>query len=118
MIEEAEPCPKIVIGGTVFYVDLKHREFRQADNIHNTIPFSKMLAVKDGNVIMYDPVTKNAFIGTIIELMRRDDVFKIKLPSSRKMDPVGYERLFPLDTISKVNSRANINDRNKGRRRR
>jgi hypothetical protein len=60
-----------------------------------------MLAVKDGNVMLYDPVTKNAFTGTIIELMRRDDVFKIKLPNSRKMDPVGYARLFPLDTISK-----------------
>ena len=117
MIEETEPCPKIVIGGTVFYVDLKHREFKQADNIHNTIPFSKMLAVPGGNVMLFDPVTRNAFDGTIIELMRRDDVVKIKLPSSQKMDPVGYERLFPLDTISKVNSRMNINDRSKGRSR-
>ena len=117
MIEETEPCPKMVINGTNFYVDLKHREFIQADNIYNTIPFSKMLAVKDGNVMLYDPVTKNAFAGTIIELMRRDDVVKIKLPSTQKMDPVGYERLFPLDDISKRLNKENSNERSKGRRR-
>ena len=117
MIEETEPCPKILIWKMIFYVDLKHREFRQADNIYNTIPFSKMLAVSGGNVMMYDPVTKNAFDGTIIELMRRDDVVKIKLPISQKMDPVGYQRLFPLDDISKELNKENSNERSKGRRR-
>lgn len=84
--------PKVDIGGTEFFIDLRLEEFRQVNNPFNTIQFGELLENEQGYVLCYDPVKKTAFHGDRQELEERKTEIKlIQLPRLQVMDPVGFE---------------------------
>lgn len=85
--------PKINIGGTEFFIDLRLDEFRQVANPFNRIHFDMMFESVDGYLIQFDPITKNAFEGSEAEFGHRQDLITVELPSLEKMDPVGFRNL-------------------------
>jgi hypothetical protein len=85
--------PKIDIGGTQFFIDLRLDEFRQVANPFNRIHFDMMFESVDGFLIQFDPKTKNAFEGSEAEFGHRQDLITVELPSLEKMDPVGFRNM-------------------------
>jgi hypothetical protein len=77
---------------TEFIVDLQQHEFRQQDNPGNRISFNDVLPLKEAKLgLFYDPVTKNAFRGTLGEKQVRSDVTYIELPGFAVLDPEGVK---------------------------
>lgn len=85
--------PKIDIGGTDFYLDLRLNEFRQVENFMNRISLDEIYETATGYGILYDPLTKNFFKGDGEEYHHRKDLMNVQLPSLEQMDPVGFKSL-------------------------
>lgn len=84
--------PKVNIGGTEFYIDLRLEEFRQVMNPYNRIEFVELMENEEGYFLCFDPVKKTAFHGTKEELdQRRPELMLLQLPPFKEMDPAGYE---------------------------
>jgi hypothetical protein len=76
---------------TVFYLDMRLQEFRQVDNLFNTIEFVEFQENEKGLSIQFDMNKRTAFHGTQEEKRERKDLVKmIQLPPLWKMDPVGW----------------------------
>lgn len=69
-----------------FSVHLREGEFRQVDNNANRISFQHLKDNGNHTVIIYDPVTSNAFRGTWREFMERKDIIMVRLPSLLNLD--------------------------------
>jgi hypothetical protein len=85
--------PKIDIGGTDFYLDLRLNEFRQVENFMNRISLDEIYETATGYGILYDPLSKNFFKGDGEEYHQRKDLMNVQLPSLEQMDPVGFKSL-------------------------
>ena len=85
--------PKVEIGGTEFFIDLRLEEFRQVSNPFNTIPFMELMENEEGYTLCYDPIGRTAFRGDIKEFEERKSELKLlQLPKLQDMDPVGFEQ--------------------------
>jgi hypothetical protein len=85
--------PKIDVGGTMFYIDLRLDEFRQVDNPFNRIHLDELYETINGYALCFDPQTKNVFNGSEGEFGNRKDLVKVDLPPLEQMDPVGFNQL-------------------------
>jgi hypothetical protein len=86
--------PKVNIGGTEFFIDLRLDEFRQVSNPYNRIEFVELMENEEGYVLCFDTVTKSAFHGTREEFdQRKSELMVLQLPKFKDMDPVGFELL-------------------------
>ncbi|MDB5232011.1 MAG: hypothetical protein JWN76_2816 [Chitinophagaceae bacterium] len=85
--------PKIEIGGTDFYLDIRLNEFRQVNNFMNRFAIDDLYETEKGYLLCFDPKTKNLFTGTKEEFDKRKDLLELQLPSLEKMDPVGFKQM-------------------------
>ena len=94
---ELRELPFHEIDGTPFYVDLEREEFRQVDNDANRISFKRLGCHRHGYVLLFDSLTKNAWIGP--KGKEPPHVKAIFIPFKSKLDPVGLARQqgFPDD---------------------
>jgi hypothetical protein len=92
---QARELPKIDIGGTLFYLDLRLNEFRECDNFINRINLDDLNEIEGGYQVWFDPKTKNYFEGSQDEFEKRKevDLLWVKLPTLQVMDPMGFEWL-------------------------
>ncbi len=81
--------PVIRIHDTEFLVDIKNMEFIQFDNHENKISFRDVRDLGTHTEVSYDPVTKNAFKGTLQERLERKDIVEAKLPAAIDLDTQG-----------------------------
>ncbi len=91
----ARELPKIDIGGTMFYLDVRLNEFRQCENFMNRINLDDLWDTGEGFLLAFDSVSKSLFMGDGEEYHARKgkDVHEIKLPELDKMDPDGMKWL-------------------------
>lgn len=68
-----------------FYLDRDNREFRQVDDEKNRISFADVNEQGEHDLI-YDLRTKNAFQGTLEQMLDRQDLVLIKLPKVIRAD--------------------------------
>jgi len=89
---QARELPKIDIGGTMFYLDLRLNEFRECENFMNRMNLNKLNETEGGYEVCFDPKTKNYFEGSKEEFERRkdDDLVCVNLPTLQDMDPLGF----------------------------
>lgn len=88
----ARELPKISIGGTEFYLDLRLWEFRDVDDFMNRINIDDLFDTETGFVLCFDPITKNLFQGTEEEYQQLKDSLKIiELPSLGELDAIGWK---------------------------
>lgn len=89
---QARELPKIEIGGTLFYLDLRLNEFRECENFMNRMSLDSLHEIEGGYMVCFDPNTKNYFEGNREEFDHRKDVdlLWVKLPSLQEMDPPGF----------------------------
>jgi hypothetical protein len=88
----ARELPKIDIGGTEFYLDLRLWEFRDVDDFMNRINIDDLFDTETGFVLCFDPSTKNLFQGTEEEYQQLKDSLKIiELPSLGELDAIGWK---------------------------
>ncbi len=68
-IHREPPLTKIRISNTDFLVDGVRREFRDANNPHNTIPFGKLQynEGQGGYELLFDKLTRNKYEGYMPE---------------------------------------------------
>ena len=92
---QARELPKIDIGGTLFYLDLRLNEFRECDNFMNRMHLDDLNEIEGGYQVCFDPRTKNYFEGEPDEFEKRMevDLLWVKLPTLQVMDPLGFEWL-------------------------
>ena len=92
---QARELPKIDIGGTMFYLDLRLNEFRECENFANRLNLDDLNEIEGGYQVCFDPNTKNFFEGSTEEFDQRKDVdlVWVKLPSLQEMDPMGFKWL-------------------------
>jgi hypothetical protein len=92
---QARELPKIDIGNTKFYLDLRLNEFREMEDFSNRISLNKLEEFDDGYLIIFDTVSKNIFNGSEAELYKRkdEDLLWVTLPSIEQMDPLGFKWL-------------------------
>lgn len=93
---QARELPKIDIGGTLFYLDIRLHEFRQVDDFMNRISLDdELMKTENGYVVAFDTVTRSAFRGNADEFLTRigKDVKEVHLPSLESMDPSGMQWL-------------------------
>lgn len=88
----ARELPRIDIGGTQFYLDLRLNEFRECENFMNRLNLSDLNEIEGGYLLCFDPNTKNYFDGNKEEFDQRKDVdlLWVKLPTLQEMDPLGF----------------------------
>jgi hypothetical protein len=89
---KAGPLPMVNLYGTDFFLDLRMKELRQVDNHANTIPFKALQPEEFHFTLLYDATSKNAFNGSIVQAIVRDDVKALLLPPLDKMIRDGIER--------------------------
>ncbi|MES2329985.1 MAG: hypothetical protein V4539_10305 [Bacteroidota bacterium] len=88
----ARELPKIDIGGTQFYLDLRLWEMRDVDDFMNKICIDDLFETENGFKLCFDPKTKNLFQGTEEEYHALKDSLKIiELPSLGEMDAIGWK---------------------------
>lgn len=92
---QARELPKIDIGGTKFYLDLRLNEFRECDNFMNRLRLDDLIETEEGYGVCFDPKTKNLFDGTPEEFEKRKEtgLIWVQLPRLQEMDPLGFEWL-------------------------
>lgn len=84
--------PKVDLGGTEFFVDLRLNEFRQVSNPYNSISFDEMMENEEGYVLCFDPKKKMAFHGDREELeLRKGELKLLQIPPLKDLDPYGFE---------------------------
>ena len=87
----ARELPKIDIGGTIFYLDLRLNEFREVENFANRINLDDLYEIGDGHYKLgFDQKTKNLFAGTREEFHTCKHAVEVTLPSQQEMDPLGF----------------------------
>ncbi len=69
-----------------FMVDIRNLEFIQVDNHENRISFRDVRDLGFHTEVTYDPLTKNAFKGTLAERLSRNDLIEVKLPAAIDFD--------------------------------
>ncbi len=79
--------PKVNIFDTPFIIDTERKEFRQADDPGNRIPFKDTHDNGDHIAILYDRRSKNVFKGNLAEVNLFDDVHLVTLPPLIAIDP-------------------------------
>lgn len=88
----ARELPKIDIGGTQFFLDLRLWEMRDVDDFMNKFSIDDLFETGTGFKLCFDPKTRNLFDGSAEEYENRKEELKIiDLPSLEEMDPVGWE---------------------------
>lgn len=89
---KARELPKIDIGGTKFYLDLRLNEFRECDNFMNRLRLDDLIETEEGYGVCFDPKTRNIFEGSIEEFETRKEagLIWVQLPSLQEMDPLGF----------------------------
>gem|GEM_PF-2088445 len=92
--------PKIDIGGTLFYLDLRLNEFRECENFMNRLNLDDLNEIEGGYLVCFDPKTKNYFDGGQVEFEKRKEVglVWVTLPTLQEMDPMGFKLL--MDEIN------------------
>ena len=92
---QARELPKIEIGGTNFYLDLRLNELRECDNFMNRMNLNDLNEIEGGYLVCFDPNTKNYFEGSQEEFTQRKDtdLVWVQLPSLQEMDPLGFRWL-------------------------
>lgn len=87
--------PKINIGGTLFYLDLRLNEFRECENFMNRLNLDDLNEIEGGYLVCFDPKTKNYFEGGQEEFEKRKDVdlVWVTLLTLQEMDPLGFKWL-------------------------
>ncbi len=87
----ARELPKIDIGGTMFYLDLRLNEFREIENFANRINLDDLYETATGEYkLWFDKGTKNLFLGTPEEFAIHKKAVAVTLPSQQQMDPLGF----------------------------
>lgn len=88
----ARKLPEISIAGTSFYLDLRLWECRDVNDFSNKFSLDDLYDLPNGGFICcFDPTTNHLFKGTQEEYDLRKHALKIvRLPSIKKMDPVGW----------------------------
>ncbi len=87
----ARELPKIDIGGTMFFLDLRMNEFREVENFANRIDLDELYETGAGELkLAFNKDTKNLFEGDREELAAHKNVVVVTLPSQQKMDPLGF----------------------------
>lgn len=91
----ARELPKIDIGGTMFYLDLRLNEFREVDNFMNRLDLNKLFETEGGYEFFYDRKTKNYFEGNeeAFKNLKDTDLIHVRLPTLQEMDPPGFRWL-------------------------
>ena len=91
----ARKLPEINIAGTLFYLDLRLWECRDVNDFSNKFSLDDLYDLPGGGFICcFDPNTKNLFHGTQDEYdSRKHELKVVRLPSIKKMDPVGWRVL-------------------------
>ena len=83
--------PKINIGGTLFYLDLRLNELREVENFANRIHLDDLYETATGTYkLWFDKVSKNLFLGTKEEFSANKKAIEVTLPSQEEMDPLGF----------------------------
>jgi len=78
----ARELPKIDIGGTMFYLDLRLNEFREIENFANRINLDEFYeTVKGEYKLWFDKGTKNLFLGSPEEFVINTKAVEVTLPS-------------------------------------
>ncbi len=92
---KARELPKIDIGGTLFYLDMRLNEFRECDNFMNRMNLNDLNEIEGGYLVCFDPDTKNYFEGSKESFDHRKDLdlVWVRLPTLQEMDPKGFEWL-------------------------
>jgi hypothetical protein len=102
--------PKVDLGGTEFFVDLRLNEFRQVTNPYNSISFDEMMENEEGYVLCFDLSKKTAFHGDREELeLRKGELKLLQIPHLKELDPYGYELV-----IERLQGQVNENARRRG----
>ncbi len=87
----ARELPKIDIGGTMFYLDLRLNEFREVENFANRINLDDLYETITGTYkLWFNKKTKNLFLGTPEECKANKNAVELTLPSQYEMDPLGF----------------------------
>jgi len=91
----ARKLPAINLAGTQFYLDLRLWECRDVNDFFNKFSLDDLHELPNGGFICcIDLKTKNLFHGTRDEYDARKHELKIvRLPSIKKMDPVGWRAM-------------------------
>lgn len=88
----ARELPKIDIGGTLFYLDLRLWEMRDVYDFMNKILIDDLFETETGFKLCFDPASKTMFLASEEEYEARKETLKIiDLPPLSEMDPVGWE---------------------------
>lgn len=95
------PARKLVeidLAGTKFYLDLRLWECRDVNDFSNKFSIDQLYDHPSGGFICcFDMTTKNLFEGTKEQYEARKHELKIvRLPSIKKMDPVGFRAMCGL----------------------
>jgi hypothetical protein len=91
----ARKLPEINVAGTAFYLDLRLWELREVNDFSNKFSLNDLYDLPNGGFICcFDLKTKNLFQGTQEEYdVRKHELKVVRLPSIKKMDPVGWRVL-------------------------
>lgn len=97
----ARKLPEINLAGTRFYLDLRLWECREVNDFSNKFSLDDLYDLpKGGFICCFDLKTKNLFQGTQEEYdARKHELKVVRLPSIKKMDPVGWRVLEGLPPI-------------------
>lgn len=91
-VDQPRLLPMINLYGTEFFLDLRLKELREVNNIHNKIPWHALEQTEFHFLLMYDTTTKNVFTGTEEQAKQRDDVRELILPPLDIMIRDGVQR--------------------------
>ena len=80
---------EIEIDGVSFFINLHLEYLKEVNDPSNFIPFNEMIEEEDCHVLNYDPVNRNIFHGTDLELWTRPDIIRVEVPVIR-MPVFGY----------------------------
>jgi hypothetical protein len=89
---KARMLPMINLYGTDFFLDLRLKQLREADNPGNAISWKHMDEDNFHMSVWYNTTTKNAFSGSMAEARQRDDVKHLHLPPLDKTIREGIKR--------------------------
>jgi hypothetical protein len=80
---------EIEIEGVRFFINLHLEYLKEVNDPGNYMPFNEMIEEEDCHVLYYDPVNRNIFHGTDLELWTRTDIIRVEVPVIR-MPVFGY----------------------------
>lgn len=93
----ARKLPEIDLADTKFYLDLRLWECRDVDDFSNKFSLDDLYDHDKGFICCFDLKTKNLFHGTKEEYeLRKHELKIVRLPSIKKMDPIGYRAFLGL----------------------